>query len=317
MKFGENMQSCPRSTPVCDEGAERKIVKNQIINDQATEAVRQWWHNRLMARDLKRNGQITECRLDYAPYWKIYVKIDGYVDVEVDRGVESFTQVKREKKTVTGSMAWTRIACIEGDIGIDHLKNSDVEVLPYDGDLDHLWVVTVSKKEALDMGCRDVENVVTGSIRMDRIISRQIDVLPLSAILIFYPLWMVKYTYAEHTYGATVDGVTGDILAGLAPGDPLLRKASQVAAMISTIIIVILIAWMLVFRQDAWVLVLILSGMCLCIAFNASHYHKYGSEIRRGISHDTYGPPDYEEKKNHNVDIKELKVKIISSVRVG
>ena len=310
------MQSCPRSTPVCDEGTERKIVKNQITKDQVTEAVRRWWHSSLMARDLKRTGQVTEFLLNYVPYWEVRTKADGYMDGEVDRGGETYTSVKREKKAITGKMAWTRIACIEGDIGIDHLKDPDVETFPYDGCPDHLLAVTVSKKEALDMCCKDIENVVTGSIRMDRIISRQIDVLPLSACLIYYPLWMVKYTYSEHTYRATVDGVTGDIMAGQAPGDPLLKKISHIAAIISTVIIVILIAWMLVFRQDAWVLVLIISGMCLCIAFNASYYHKYGSEIRRGISHDTYGPLDYEEKKNHNVAINELKVKVISSVRI-
>jgi hypothetical protein len=310
------MQSCPHSTPVCDEDAERKIVKNQITKDKAAEAVRRWWHNRLMARDLKKEGRIIECRLNYVPYWKIRAKTDGYVDGEVDHSGESYTLIKREKKVVNGSMTWTKIASDAGDIGIDYLKRPEMETLPEDMSLNPLLAVTVSRKEALDMCCIDIEKVIVESMQMVEVILKQVNVLPVSDAIIFYPLWIAKYTYAGYTYRATVDGVTGDILAGLAPGDPLLRKISHVAAILSSIFIVILIVWSMLYREDACCPVMIISGICFVIAINASHYHNYGSEIRRGISRDTYGPPGYEEQQNHNVTINELKVKVISSIRI-
>jgi len=44
--------------------------------------------------------------------------------------------------------------------------------------------------------------------------------------LIFYPFWVVRYNYSDRDYFAVADGVTGDILSGRAPGDPLYQSLS-------------------------------------------------------------------------------------------
>ena len=36
--------------------------------------------------------------------------------------------------------------------------------------------------------------------------------------MIYYPVWVVRYTYQDRMYMATVDGVTGRMLSGRAPG---------------------------------------------------------------------------------------------------
>jgi hypothetical protein len=269
-----------------------------------------------MARDLKIKGQIIECQLNYVPYWKVSANADGYVDGEVDEGDEG-TLMVRYKKVFNGKMMWTKIASDEGNTGIDYLKNPDEEALPDDGSLNPLLAVAVSKREALDNCYTNIEKVIVDSMHMQNVISKQVNVMPVNVDLIYYPLWMVKYTYAEPTYWATVDGVTSAILAGLAPGDPLLRGISHVTAILSGIAIVVLFIWATLYGRDACCPVTIISCVCFFIAIFASVHYQYGSEIRRGISCNTYGPPDSDKRENHSVVVKELKFEKVDRLGVS
>jgi hypothetical protein len=310
------MGTSPIGPPICDEGVERKVVKDHITQGQAVDAVQRWWHSRLMARDLKNKGMIIECRLRYVPYWKIRAKIDGYVDGVVDDSGETYVSKMREKKTVKGSITWTKIAIDATDIGIDYLKRPDIEVQLYDERIGHLLYATFSKEDALSMCSVDIEKTIITVTRIEKVIAKQVNVLPVDQLIIFYPLWIVKYDYAGITYPVTVDGVTGKILAGKAPGDPLLRKISLIVSVASVIIMALFMIWALFYRSDACCPVMILEFICFVIAINASNYYSYGSEIIRGVSNDTYGPPYYEGQMNQNLTINELKTDTISSVRV-
>jgi hypothetical protein len=45
----------------------------------------------------------------------------------------------------------------------------------------------------------------------------------------YYPVWIVRYTYRDRMYMTTVDGVTGQVLSGRAPGDPLFQSLAITA----------------------------------------------------------------------------------------
>ena len=49
--------------------------------------------------------------------------------------------------------------------------------------------------------------------------------------LIFYPIWMARYKYQERMYFATVDGITGKVLSGRAPGDYMWRSLVMTGGM--------------------------------------------------------------------------------------
>jgi hypothetical protein len=40
----------------------------------------------------------------------------------------------------------------------------------------------------------------------------------------YYPVWVIRYSYRDRMYMDAVDGVTGTVLAGRAPGDPLYQS---------------------------------------------------------------------------------------------
>jgi hypothetical protein len=45
--------------------------------------------------------------------------------------------------------------------------------------------------------------------------------------MIYYPVWVVRYSYHDRMYMDTVDGVTGQVLSGRAPGDPLFQSLAM------------------------------------------------------------------------------------------
>jgi hypothetical protein len=48
--------------------------------------------------------------------------------------------------------------------------------------------------------------------------------VPRKMSVIYYPIWVVRYSYRDRMYVVTVDGVGGQILSGRAPGDPLYQS---------------------------------------------------------------------------------------------
>ena len=47
--------------------------------------------------------------------------------------------------------------------------------------------------------------------------------------MIYYPVWVIRYDYQQRMYICTVDGVTGQVLSGRAPGDPLFQSLAVTA----------------------------------------------------------------------------------------
>jgi hypothetical protein len=298
------------------EEAEKVMVRAVIDQEQAMAAVRSWWHSRLMARDLKRAGEITECKFYYVPYWRIQAKIDGYVDGEVDHGNAEDTDMKRDRITADGSMTWTKIAVDTGDIGISFLKDPDVTTQPFDDNIVPRLEAAVSKNAALEFCEKDIENAIIKKMKVAKVIYKQLRFMPRDVRLVFYPLWTVEYAYQGRMYPVTVDGASGEVVAGKAPGNPLLRKICFAVSFVIALGMIALTAWAYIYNQNACCPGLIIDGIGVCIVIITYGYYHYGAEIRRGAEKNVYWHSDYLEKQDHSLDVKELWVKTISSEKI-
>jgi len=56
---------------------------------------------------------------------------------------------------------------------------------------------------------------------------QKIQVIPRGQVLLFLPVWVVRYAYRGRSYFATFDGVTGASISGRAPGDPLAQSLAM------------------------------------------------------------------------------------------
>lgn len=79
----------------------------------------------------------------------------------------------------------------------------------------------MSSTDALNAGLNTIRDWGIRSAGVPHITYQNMHAILRKQTLVFYPVWVARYTYKERGYFATVDGVTGKVLSGRAPGDPL------------------------------------------------------------------------------------------------
>jgi hypothetical protein len=136
------------------------------------------------------------------------------------------TYVERIPKEVMilNDYRYSAIACDPGDLGIKSMKNfsgdrsfADFEMIP-------TFETTSSKDEAEKNAREMAEEWGREQARVPNVTFERLFVIPHNMSIVYYPIWVVRYSYRERMYMNTVDGVTGRVLSGRAPGDPLFQS---------------------------------------------------------------------------------------------
>ncbi|HMK47037.1 MAG TPA: hypothetical protein VK436_10470 [Methanocella sp.] len=267
-----------------DEGVNRITFRNKLNRDRAIDAVRQWWRGGFKARDLRRRGEITECYPIYVPFWRLKARASGWVC--------GYKVVQREKRTervplekmVTRDFDWSQVASDAGDIGIEHLRNFEGEAIILDEGSIPTFEATTSSTDAKARGMSQIESEAVSYAGVPHVTFKKVHVIPVGLSLIFYPVWMIRYKYADRMYFATVDGITGYVLSGRAPGDYLWRSITMAVGMAvgGTGIGFSLWLGIAIHSQGSVALMLFLMAACLAIAAGSFGFFRYGSEMTTG-----------------------------------
>lgn len=308
---GEQLALCPfceaAHSLVVDKGVGKIRLKNQLDPEKAEAVVKTWMGKGLKARNLKTDSRITEVSAIYLPFWRLIGRgraiACGYTErQDTDKDGNTTTSTDYYERIVDRDFTWTEIACDSGDIGVSTLRNTEGEAVPLvEGEVP-TFEPTSSRDDAGDRareGIRDLALSEAASGIQNVTFSRSF-VAPKAFELIYYPFWIVRFRYKERGYLAIVDGVTGTILSGRAPGDPLYQTliigfGSALAGSLTGFGISMLAA------DDGLGILLVLVGITLVAA---SYYKfRYGSEIIEG---DRPGTPG-------SIDMSKLK----GSVKVG
>ncbi|MGA9139869.1 MAG: hypothetical protein WBZ29_06570 [Methanocella sp.] len=204
------------------------MFRSTVTRDQAVVAVRKWWQGRLKARDLPEQGLITECRMEHVPFWKLLAEATGRVDGFEYVSDEGTAKINMSRD-IDLCFSWTGIACDSGDVGLLFLRNATGE---YDaGRPSRAPGITISKDKAVLDGIEAIGNEVIKEkfTKIPNVTDKKISIKPIEVFCVYYPFWIVKYSYHRHSYSATVDGVTCDLRAGRAPGNIRLRFGAAAA----------------------------------------------------------------------------------------
>lgn len=267
-----------------DDGVSRITFRNRVNREQAIAEVRLWWKGGFKARDLRRRGEITECYPIYVPFWRLRARAAGWVC--------GYKNVQRNKRTervplekmVARDLDWTQVASDAGDIGIERLRNLEGEAVILDEGSIPTFEATTSSTDALSAGMSQVRSEAVSYAGVPHVTFQQVNVIPRGLSLIFYPIWMVRYKYSDRMYFATVDGITGRVLSGRAPGDYLWRSITMAVGMAVGGVGIGFSAWvgMATGSEDGCGLALFLIAGCLAIAAGTFGFFRYGSEMTAG-----------------------------------
>jgi len=217
-----------------DQGVHTVAFKNKSTREVVSASTFSWWKHGLKARDLAKTGKILEMYPIYLPFWSAMTRVVGWVcGYEERRRTDSQGHVTVERIPkeimVLQDYTFTEIACDPGDLGITGMKNFQGEMGYEDFEMMPTFESTTSKDDAAAHAKEDALNRALASAHVPNVTFKKLHLLPKKLSLIYYPIWVVRYDYRERMYMDTVDGVTGKVLSGRAPGDPLYQALAVTA----------------------------------------------------------------------------------------
>jgi len=212
-----------------DAGVLTVAYKNTQNRDAALKATEQWWRKGLKARDLKTKGKLLECYPIYLPFWSTTTRVAGWIcgyeeRQHRDRNGNTHTERIPKEEMVLRDYRYSNIACDPGDLGIKFLRNTAGETSFADFESIPTFESTSSKDDAVARSAEQALGDARNDANVPHITFEKVTVIPKGISQIYYPVWVVRYAYGERMYTVTVDGVTGAVISGRAPGDPLYQS---------------------------------------------------------------------------------------------
>jgi hypothetical protein len=201
----------------------RYQVARKVSREQATQAVRAFWTGLNRAMDLGRRAQITEMFLAYVPYWRAQSQMAGWLFGEVAQGSGNTRHYVPREVQLMQPMDWTGAAGDVAEFGVDSIGLLGTQFSAYDPDSLHqegmVFEPTGSETDARDNAQKDWEQQARKKSGLDRVGQTVLHFLRRSLALVYYPLWVGRYTYRNRVYQVVVDGYSGRVLYGKAPGN--------------------------------------------------------------------------------------------------
>ncbi len=251
---GQPVVKCPfceqRALVQGERGLRRYQMPRRVDRETALETLRGFLSgNWAIARDAKRRARLSEAFVAYVPFWTVWARVLGWVfgKEKVGSG-KNKRYVPREVK-IAQQMNWNQAACDIGEFGVNQIIMPRDQVEPFDPEALHetgmvfepIGSQTEAENAARDSFMERAKNM-SGVDRISqgfyRLVRRKIG-------LVYYPLWVMRYLYRGRAFQVVVDGYSGRVLFGRAPGDTLFRAGVLVAGMLIGAIIAVDVAALL------------------------------------------------------------------------
>lgn len=206
-----------------DEGSNKLMYKLTVKEDAAENSVRNWMKKGPKAQDLVEAAEFTEKYPLYLPYWRLVGRGKACVcGVRIDRDKDGNTTRTPVENLINEEYVYSSIACDVGDLGVNTIvipKNAEAINCEEECEIATFGIGT-SKDAAFKEGL-DAIKIRTrneGASGIDEISFAKSFFFPKGFTLVYYPFWIMRYKYQERDYFAIVDGITGNIVSGRAPG---------------------------------------------------------------------------------------------------
>lgn len=259
---GQAVVRCPfcdqRSLVRGERGLRRYQVPQRIEREQALGALQGFLRGHgAIARDALKRSEVSEAMLVYLPFWASWVRALGWVFGQKRvRSGEQTTYKPREVRVVQ-DMNWTGAACDVGEFGVTSIPLGEQPLEAFDSDMLHanglVFEPVGSASDARTAAETDFNNRLQRSAGLDRIAQVFARFVRRRSGLVYYPLWVLRYLYQGRAFQVVVDGFSGQVLYGKAPGNTLYRAAMLVGGMAGGAFLAVdasALAWYLASRAE-------------------------------------------------------------------
>lgn len=221
-------------------GSMRFYVPRKLKRDEAINKAYNWLGSGLSkAKGLRANSKITEAYLAYIPYWRVSADAVGWIFGQEKKtrtsGNSTQTYYEDVERRIMTSFDRTYAACEVSELGVKHVNLTGDEILPVNTDTlqsdGMLFNVISSEKEAFENALESFKAESRAIAKVDRISFEHIDLIRKCISIVYYPLWVIRYSYKNRVYQVVVDGEDGTICYGKAPGNNLYRAVVGIIGM--------------------------------------------------------------------------------------
>jgi DNA-directed RNA polymerase subunit RPC12/RpoP len=289
---GQSVVRCPfceqRSFVKGERGLRRYQAPVRVLREQAIEALQRFFSsNMAIARRAGSQSQLSEAFLVYLPFWTIWGRIAGWAFGEKKVGSGNNRHYEPREVRLVQEMTWTGAACDVGEFGVNNLLLTDQELQPFNPETLHnsgmVFEPVNSFSDARQAAENEFQQQINRRAGLDRLSQLFVRSFRRQQGLVYYPLWVLRYLYRGRAFQVVVDGYSGKILYGKAPGNTLYRAAVLVLGMATgaflSIDVTALIIYGLSDSKDSpiW-LALVAFGGGLALMYTAYRRFRYGEQ---------------------------------------
>ena len=237
---GQLIVKCPycdlRSMVRGERGIHRYQIPNRIDREQAMNALRRFLtSSRAIAVSASKDARLVEDFVVYIPYWMSWSRVLGWVfGKEKHRSGDSTHYHPKEVK-VAEDMNWNGAACDVGEFGVLTVPYANQQLDVFNPDILHetgmVFEPVSSLSDARSSAEQQFSTRVRETSRLDQIAQVFQRSIRQRFGLVYYPLWVMRYVFRGRAFQVVVDGYSGQVLYGKAPGNALYRAAVLVGGM--------------------------------------------------------------------------------------
>lgn len=237
---GHLIVHCPycdlRSYVRGERGLRRYQVPLRIPRQAALDAWKRFLGgNMAIARDAGRKARLSEAFIAFLPFWTIWARVAGWGLGQKKVGSGDSSRYEAREVKVVQEMTWNGAACDVGEFGVTQVPPVEERLEPFNPDSLHsqglVFEPVGSSSQALEEAEGQFNAEVHQKVRLDRLAQLFVRILHSRFALVYHPLWVLRYLYRERAFQVVVDGFTGKVLYGKAPGNTLYRAAVLVGGM--------------------------------------------------------------------------------------
>ena len=237
---GQEIVICPfcdlRSVVSGEHGIRRYQIPQRVDRDAAAAAYQKFLSGSMaIARDVHRTAHLSEVLMVHLPFWASWGRAVGWIFGEKEVGDSDHRRYEPREVRIVEEMSWNAAACEVGEFGVTEINLAGRPLEPYAADDLHrtgmVFEPVGSADEAMQMANKDFEQRAVAKANLDRVSQSFVRTLRPRQALVYYPLWVLRYTYRQRAFQVVVDGFSGEVLYGKAPGNSWYRAAVLVGGM--------------------------------------------------------------------------------------
>ena len=234
---GVRIIRCPfcdlRSLVRGERGVMRYQAPRRLDRAAALEKVKGYLRGLDRAPGLSRRASFTDLFVVYLPFWSEWAEIGAWVFGKKQVGSGKSRRLEPREVRLLGRRNWNQAACDVHEFGVNDISLAGQQLEAFDPDALHadgmVFEPVTAGGAAWAEASLSIDEDVRAEAKLDQIASAHIHRIGGRRALVYYPLWVARYTFRERSYQVVVDGTDGKVLYGKAPGNIWFRAAALIA----------------------------------------------------------------------------------------